>query len=374
VGLLLAVTACGRLGFDRSDDDAPDGSTLPCGAAPKFAVGAAVPRDMVAVATPTGFAVFTVDQPLNLRGWSFDWTAGLLASVAQDVAIDIDITGAFGAATIGDDIVVAAVHGTSAALTLGSTYHALDATLAERSNATVAGRVVGVEPIAMSGRTKALAGLRYEGGDIAVHGLAANGTDLATRTMNVGAEKPSELGIVPAGTGYAITWVDVMASPNVTKLALLDDSLAVVYGPVTVSSGTGFDTIRPVVRWALASNTYAVAWYEKNDAGDDDLYAQVFDATLQPRFAAKLVQGSAVFPKLATDGTAFWIGYGNYGASPDRVDVARLTPDGAMTIRSAVMGGGTPLAFAMVERAGQAVLVYAEDNGGVDVWFDPLCP
>jgi len=373
-GLLLAA-GCGRYGFEGGPDDpAPDAATsaLRCGNAPKFSVGTLV-RDVAAIATSQGFALFTVDEAKELRGWSYGLDAGALTAEAQNVALDIDVTGAFGASAAGDDIVIGAIHG--AMTTLGTTYHALDAGLAERSTPVISnGRVIGVEPLARCATQPGLASIRHETGDVAVHGIATNGSDLGTRMLGVAAENPNELSIITAGTGYAVAWIDTIATPNTTKLALLDENYAFVKGPVTVMNTAGFDTIRPRIRWAPGSNTYAVAWFEKTPTGDDDVYAQVFDAQLQPMFAPKLVETSAVRPKLATDGTSFYIGYLQVAANPDRMQTAHLTTDGTLTIRSAASSGGTPLAFSMVERAGQAVLVYVESKTSVDVWFEALCP
>lgn len=371
-GLLLA-SACGRLGFDPGEEtpDAPPPgpALLACGAAPSFALGALGLEELSVVATAQGFTIASLDDAKNLYAWAYALDGDALIPAGAR-SIDADITGGFGAAAIGDDVVVAAVHGALA--TLGTTYHALDGALAARAPASVrAGRVLGLDPIAASGVSPSLASIRYEGTGIAVDGLDLGGTEIATGVLGYDTEVPDQLAIAPAGTGYAIAWVDTMASPNATKVALLDESLQIVTGPITIAGAD--DTILPRVRWAPTSNSYAVAWFQKAGAGDD-VYIQLFDAALQPKLAPKLVQAEAVVPRLATDGSEFWLGYINVAATPARMDVARVALDGAITIRTAASGGGEMMAFAMVERAGQPVLVYAEAGlGGATLWFDPLC-
>ena len=100
----------------------------------------------------------------------------------------------------------------------------------------------------------------------------------------------------------------------------------------------------------------------------------MFDSQLAPKFPAIRVQANAARPKLATDGSGFFIGFVDVAGDPQRMMIAHVTPEGALTIRAAASSGGAAMAFAMVERLGQPVLVYAEDNGAVDLWFDPLCP
>jgi hypothetical protein len=377
--LALLVAGCGRMGFDAepaSDLDAPRPARLMCGEAPSFSIGDAKLRDMAAVPTNAGFAVFTSNEAKDLRGWTFTLDGADLAQKAKNLAIDADVTGAFGASSDGDDILLGSIHG--AMLTLATHYHALDGSLAKRSETvTEQGRVIGAVPLATSGLTtvlpqQAFASIRYEADDVAVHGIAGAGTDLGTRMLGVAAEKPSELGITGARSSYAAVWLDTSASPNVARVALLDETYAIVKGPVTVSNDNGEDVIRPRLHWARAFNAYAVAWFEKTAGGADDVYVQILDEYLVPKFSAKLVQASAVRPKLAADETGFYIAYVNTAAKPDRIDIARVTPDGAITIRSAATSGGATTAFAMVERGGQPVLISAEDTGALT--FDPLCP
>ncbi len=374
IGLLMAVASgCGRYGFEADDNATPDADATPrlltCGLAPKFAIGTTTLKDFAAVPTSNGFALFSIDNSNELRGWSYAWNGDALQHVI-DGAIVQNVTGAFGADAIGDDIVVTAVTNTPTA----TSYHLLDANLARRAApVTAVGRVVGAWPISRAGTTDELASVRYETNDVAVYNIdARSGADGTMRMLGAAPDAPSELSITSAGTGYAVAWVDTAATPNLTRLALLDKAFNVIKGPIVISAGTAFDTIRPRIRWAPLSNTYGVTWFEKTPTGDDDVYAAVFDDQLAPKFAPVKLQTSAVRPKIATDGTAFWIGYVNAGLNS--MDVARLTVDGSVVVRSAASGGGAPKAFGMVERAGQPVLVTVEESGGSQLYFDPLCP
>lgn len=373
VGLLVAATGCGRYGFEPGDEPEPDAPIAPrqltCGLSPKFSLGTTTLKDFHAVPTSTGFALFSIDTSDELRGWSYEWRDDTLAK-GRDGAVLQNVTGAFGAAALGDDIVVAGT--TGGGPTLATTYLLLDHELFMRTApVTTPSRVIGAWPLARSGASNELATVRYENNDVAVQGISATGQDGSMRMYGVTAEAPSELSIVTAGSGYAVSWVDTAATPNQTKLALLDEYFAVVKGPITIVSGTTFDVIRPRVRWAPTSNTYGVTWFEKIASGDDDVYVAIFDDQLATKVAPMRVATSAVRPKIATDGNAFWLGYVN--AKLGRMEVAKVGLDGSLAIRAAASGGGNPKAFGMVERAGQPVLVTVEESGGSQLYFDPLC-
>jgi hypothetical protein len=377
--IALLVTGCGRMGFDAepaSDLDDPLPARLMCGESPSFAIGERMLRDMTAVSTAAGFALFTANEAKELRGWTFTLDGADLTQRAKNLVIDSDVTGAFGASSDGDDILLGSIHG--AMTTLATHYHALDGALAKRGETIVEqGRVIGAVPLATSGLAttvpqQAFASIRYEGADIAVHGIAGTGTDLTTRMLGVANTQPSELGITAARSSYAAIWLDTSASPNVARVALLDENYAITKGPVTVDHDGGDGVIRPRLHWAPALDAYAVAWFEKTGGGADDVYVQILDENLVPKFPAKLVQASAVRPKLASDDTGFYVTYVNAAAKPNRIDIARVTPQGAISIRSAATSGGATTAFTTVERNGQPILISAEDTG--ELTFDPLCP
>lgn len=379
--VLIALLAggCGRMGFDADppdDDDLPAPAKLACGSAPSFAIANGL-REMAAVPTSKGFALFTSNDAKDLRGWTFSVDdAAMLAASVKDASLDVDVTGAFGASVDGDDILVGAIHGAMA--TLGTRYHALDASLAPRATpVTSEGRVIGAVPLATSGLAttvpqQAFASIRYEAGDIAVHGIAGDGTDEGTRMLGVVAEEPGELGITAAPTSYAVVWVETSASPNAARVALLDENYAIVKGPVTVQHAAGEDVIRPRLHHAPQLGGYAVTWFEKTKNGTDDVYVQLLDDSLAPVVPATLVQASAVRPILAADDTGFYVAYVNVAAKPNRIDIAHVAPDGTLAVRSAASSGGEVTAFTLVERNGQPILVHAEDIGRL--WFEPLCP
>jgi hypothetical protein len=370
---LLATTACGRLGFDPSDVVIPDPEPrIECGAPARFQVGAVSLREMVATPTSTGFAVFTVDAAKELHGWSFDWNdEDVLEVTTQNARIDVDVTGAFGATAIDGELLVAAVHG--AAATLGTTYHPLDEALAPRATpVTTASRVIGVVPFAQN---TDLAAIRFEANQVAVHGIDMSGVDGSMRVIGPATDAPSEPAIVKGHLGYAATWVAATPTPNNTQLVLLDEYYAIVKGPVAVTNTAGFDTIRPRVLWAPASNTYAVTWFEKTPTNDDDVYAQVFDAALSPRTPPTLIARSAVRPRLETDGNGFFVEDLRVDVVGNTMKVTYLAGDGTIAARTVGSSGGNPTAWAMVHRADQPVLVYAEAGAsGPDLWFDAMCP
>ncbi len=374
IGVAL-VSAC-RYGFDpEARPDAPpppppSSLRIECGTRPRFVVGAGTLNSLVAIATPSGFDVFTRDDATALRGWSYDWSGGQLAANAQNIAIDTDVTGTFGAVAVGAQVLLAAIHGADA--TLGSTYYLLTSTIAERGDRIVnAARVIGATPLATSGATADLAAVRYENGSVVAHPVDLAGGETAARLLVDGAALPSEASLGRAAAGYVAWWVAGAPSPNEARVELLDGSFAVTAGPITIDNSRGFDTIRPRVAWAATSHTYAVAWYEKTPTNDDDTYVQVFDAQLQPVIPPTRIAAYAAGPVIGSDGTDFLVAF----ITSTGMQAAHVAADGTITMRAVGSSGGTPKAWAMVEREGQPVLVYAEAGGsGPDLWFDPLCP
>ncbi|MBX3160390.1 MAG: hypothetical protein KF773_30780 [Deltaproteobacteria bacterium] len=385
VALTLLSAACGRFGFDRaavSDDEAGDAppptidtgpaATLACNTPSRFPIGAANLSKLTATAVGNGFAVFGVDTAGRLAGWSYQFDAtGALVAVAQDVTIDGDIADNLGAAAIGDDIVLAAITGRISPT--GTRLYPLDAALAPRGPKQSYAEFAGTVPLAAHGGKLAFlasqGSLQVEARRVSTLGVMVG----APTVVAPAALRAGNVAIAPRGTGWIATWVGAVASPNSVDTALLDESLAVVAGPVG-GNATMFDPIQPRAAWAKGSGTYLFTWYAKNAVDDDELFVQLADANLDAIGTTVLAASFSYAPSVASDGTDFWLVWNNYNLA--RLETMRVSAAGVLSAAAPVTtSGGVPGQWTMVERLGQAVLVWAEVGGsGPDLWISALCP
>ncbi|HEY5938664.1 MAG TPA: hypothetical protein VIU61_28630, partial [Kofleriaceae bacterium] len=143
--------ACGRMNFGETPPETPEvPDTLRCGEPVRFQIGAGSVNALNVVPTANGFTLFTVDPSNTLHGWSYDAVDGEVTAAAENVALDVDISQTFGAATMGGQIMVASIYGVPTAL--GTKVHALDGDLAPLGQPAIrAGQIAATGPIARSG-------------------------------------------------------------------------------------------------------------------------------------------------------------------------------------------------------------------------------
>ena len=368
------VAACGRMNFGEEPPEIPEvPDTLRCGAPVRFQIGADDVAALDVVTTASGFLLFTTDPANTLHGWSYDAIDGDVAPVTENVALDVDISQTFGAAAIGDQIMVASIYGVPTAL--GTKVHALDGTLSPLGQPAIRiGEIAAAGPIARSGVGDGGVFVDVDAttGEVRARPIDLLGRDAgAVRTILPGSESPNVVSIVPGGPGYAVVYSAATPSPNVARLALFDDQLNIVAGPVDVSTST-FDAARPQVAWSAASNTYLVTWYEKTPTDDDDTWIQLRGPSLEPLGPAHVIASKAHSPQVTSDGDGFWLTWIRY--SPEHLEAAFVASDGALEARSVLGSGGMPAKWSLVERDGQAVLVWTETAGsGPDLYLDPMC-
>jgi hypothetical protein len=383
---VLLIASCGRWGFSQQPpaiDDAtpavdatPLQNALVCGQPQRFQIGAAGIDQLTATPTHAGYSLFTVDTTGNLAGWSYEWQEAGLVAAAENVALDSDVATTVGATDVGSDLVVAAIHGASSAT--GTNVYPLAGDLTNRGPTAVHTEISGdTMPIAKSGVGNGLALVTVDAGFVVSARAITTFGEYAGNPVQVvdGTLRAGSISIEPAGTGYVMTWTEALSTPNALRIALLDASFAVVAGPFTQNT-TGFDPARPHVVWASTSNVYLTAWHEKNVGGDDDVFIQLRDHDLNPITPATIIANFSHTPVIATDGTDFWVAWRTYTTMPDHLEAAHLTPTGTLTPRSVTStSGATPKHYTMLERNGQAVMVYTETGGsGPDLWLDALCP
>lgn len=372
---VVAVSACGRWNFDERPlgVDAPHcaaitgaavSSPLTCGQPTRFHVEAICVDGMAAVGTPTGLVLVTADSLGELSAWAYDAIAGTAS--AQNVTLDGSASATLGAVLSGTEILVGTYAGD------GTTkLYPLNMDLSSRGASVVQPGVLGVAPLATDGPGVGIAMLASNNGAGEIRGLTSSGAEtIPVKQIAAPADSPSYFSLSPAGPGYVASWVAATPSPNATVIVLLDQTFAVVAGPVTTGT-TDFDVADPRIAWAPASNTYLAVWFAKNVADNDDIWIQRFDATLVP-LAAPVILAAGTTPIAATDGIDFWVTWRSQTVSG--LDSARITPTGTVTPNPVMNSGGSPRRWTMIDGAGQAMLLWTETGGtDPDLWIQEMC-
>jgi hypothetical protein len=177
----------------------------------------------------------------------------------------------------------------------------------------------------------------------------------------------------PATPGFIAQWNVMQAGADPLMIALLDETFAIVAGPIQVNNnGTGQGPGRPRVVWAAESDTYLITWHEKNGV-DDDVWFQLRDGNLDPITVPAILGLHGIKSEVSTDGTAFWVSWKDLTTGV--LFAASISPTGVMTPRTVTTSGGLPSQWTMLRSGTQPVLVWLETGGsGPDLWIDPLCP
>ena len=396
MGKLLAIAllagACGRFGFaneqppgDTTPDaptdgtappvDGPPGSTpfLACDAPARFTV-AATPATLSAITTTNGYDVIEVDVDGNVTGWSYAFSSSTakLEALATGVALTTNATGPTGGAGIGANILCAGEYGRPNAS--GTSTGQLDDHLKPVGTQTMRDNsFFDHGPIAQSATSASYTLLVADGGDdVTAHIVTAAGVDTGmVKDIIPAAEGASFAGLTSGGPGYIATWTTKASSPNAVRMALLNDNLEIVAGPITTSSPD--DALAPQVAWAKNTNVYLLIWYEKNATGGDDIYYEVRNADLSLSGTQVHARASSYAPVLASDGDGFLVAWDNY-VPADHVEAVFVDATGAMTGRTVTNTGGKPVQWTMTQRLGQPALVWLEAAGvGPNLYIDAVC-
>jgi hypothetical protein len=330
---------------------------------------------MTAVATPDGYAMFVVDSLGDIHGRTFTF-AGDQLQTSADVKLGEGALGSISGEFGGTDIMLASLYGTVAGGATGTTLFPLGAALEPNGRFVDRDFEIGVtEPLARTNDPDgSFAFATLAAGQVDVMRVDADGTNAgAWATAVPGSESASSVTIHAAGGGYVVGYTAATTSPSSTRVALVDAAFHTIAGPVSLNV-TAYGPSNSHVAWAPVSDTYLVTWFEKNVTDDDDVYMTVLGARLETIVPATIVDTHSYAPVVGSDGTGFWLSYKNYDLSPSALKAVHVSATGVVTPRAVGTSGGSPSKWAMVERYGQPVLVWAESGGsGPDLYFDPMC-
>jgi len=374
LAVVLLAGAC-RYEFDALPPDATYCAPSPgltqsqpatCTEPARFTVGAScLDSALTTVAVPNRLGMFTVDTTSGLTGWLYDLGGGV--AIAQNVLVEAGVKPLIGAAvTVGGDIVLAGKHRDR-----GLVIYPMNAGLTDvRAPAVTLGGSMGTVPLAANGTSNeiAIAGID---GEIELRAIDSVGT--VTRPIKrpfTPEQQPGHVTIATASTGYVVTWVAATPSPNEVRVALVDDTLTLVGSERTLNT-TSFDGINPYTAWAPSSDRYLVVWFEKVESGGDDVWYQLLAGDLSPVGAAGiLARDSAVHPRVATDGTDFWVVW-RFGA---KLEAAHIDATGVVMPQQVQGSDGAPSQWSLAGGAGEAILTWTEvGSTGEDLWIQRMC-
>ena len=380
LGILLAVASCGRLGFTDlpaevnpdasgpSTDAAPKPLVLTCGAPQRFAFDSDEQGIGVA-ARASGFDVFDVDSDATVWGYSFALgSGGSLTAVATKTQLAGMANGTLGGAAIGDDVVLALANTGSATITTTLALDpSLDISSSPPSDTTAA---AGEMPLASNGASLMLA-------------QTTAGSDAIVRLVNIdGDEAPASTLVGSAGigpyyenamatnAGFALGYGTELPSQR-AQLAVLDAALNITTGPVTIDGGQ--DMYSPWFAYSPALDEFLVAWHQKDQSDLDDTWAMIVDSTLNTVVQPFEVAATSTNVVAGADADGFWLAYDTY--MPANIMAAsHVDANGNVTARPVISSGGSPQQWIVVERDGQAILVWTETGGsGPNLYLDPFC-
>ncbi|HTR55466.1 MAG TPA: hypothetical protein VMJ10_32530 [Kofleriaceae bacterium] len=359
IAATLSVAAC-RFDFDPE---------LLSGQASRFQLGAADVTSLVPVATPTGFALVTSRAGGAVTGSTFDLgDAGLVVS-KQNVSLATSPTGSIGVASNGSEVMLAALDGSPAT---GTSLYPLGAALAATAGGTSrTGQLAITNPIASGAGGFAFASMLPTTLEVDAQQVSPLGAAGGSAVQIIaGTEQPEEVSIVSAGAGFAVSYTEAAGSPKAARIEVLDASFTVIAGPVT-GNITADDAFHVRIAWSPQSATYLLAWSAKDETAADDVWVEIFDSTLAQLVPPTLLARYADNPEVAADGAGYWVVWEDTSTSPTFLTSAHVDLDGTPTPRTITTdGGGEPALWSVLDRAGQAVVVWTEIGGtGPDLFI-----
>jgi hypothetical protein len=382
LGILL-VASCGRFGFaDLPAEATPDASpsspivdasptplVLTCGAPQRFAFD--TDQNGVGIAVhASGIDVFDVEGNGRLTGYSFALGSdGTLHELESGIVLGTNnAAGELGGAAIGDQVVLAS---TTNAMPAGTTLFALDDALATSAMPTTdATDAAGEASIASNGTSMMLAEIDGNGNAI-VRGVSTGAVESDSSTMVGGSDvAPYYENAMATASGFALGYGTQMPSSQV-QLALLDTSLNLTTGPFTLDAGQ--DMYSPWFAYSPVLDKFLVTWHQKDENDLDDTWAMIVDNKLTIVVQPFEVAATSTNVVAGADADGFWLAYHTY--MPTSIMAAsHVAVDGTVTARPVTSSGGTPVNWNIVQRDGQAILVWTETGGnGPNLYLDPLC-
>ena len=382
IALTLPLAAC-RAGFDPLPDAPAALPVLLCGSPPQFSItlppggagsGTGAPPNPVpalaATGNDAGFYVLAVDLAGDVHGLSYAFTSGSVAPAVTDVHVFSGATGTVAASPTTGGVLASILYGIPDAT--GTALVPLDGSLAPRANVqryaawfgsdrTIARAVDGT--LAFLGETT----------DIAAKLVSPDGLSLSSEhTVIDRSEQPRDPTITASDAGFLVTWSAAATSPDEIHAAIFDKQLATpVVTSRTINPMPMFDGQTPRAAYAPGPNRYLFAWWLKSGS-TDEVWISLRDGSLGEIRSLQLAR-RAKFPKVIAGEKDFLVVWQDLDAKSG-LGAARIKFDDASLQPLAVSGnGGGALAWDLVSRAGQHVLIWFEDGASPVVWLDPLC-
>jgi hypothetical protein len=129
----------------------------------------------------------------------------------------------------------------------------------------------------------------------------------------------------------------------------------------------------PWFAYSATLDKFLVTWHQKDVTSDDDTWAMIVDSTLNIVVQPFEVAPFSTNVVAAADADGFWLAYHTYTPA-SIIAASHVAVDGTVTARPVTSSGGTPVNWNVVERDGQAILVWTETGGsGPNLYLDPLC-
>jgi hypothetical protein len=384
IALTLPLAAC-RAGFDPQPDAPPASPVLLCGSPPQFSItlppgggsgsGTGAPPNPVpalaATGNDAGFYVLAVDLAGGVHGLSYAFTSGSVAPAVTDVHVFSGATGTVAASPTTGGVLASILYGIPDAT--GTALVPLDGSLAPRANVQRYAAWFGSDRTIARAADGTLAFLG-ETTDIAAKLVSPDGLSLSSEhTVIDRSEQPHDPTIIASDAGFLVTWSSAApTSADEVRAAIFDKQLtAPVVTTRTINPMPTFDGQGPRAAYAPGPNRYLFAWWLKNQT-TDEVWISLRDGSLGEVRSVQ-VSRRGKFPKVIAGDKDFLVVWQDLDADSG-LGAARVNFDDASLQPLVVSGnGGGALAWDLVSRAGQHVLIWFEDGASPVVWLDPLC-
>lgn len=378
VSVIPLLAAC-RLGFDnraQPDAEPPDAApptVLTCNTRPTFQL-AATPKRVAATAWRDGYLVVTADDTGNVVGSSYKFVGDQLVNELHDMPLDNGMSdgGELATVAVGDQTLLVVPHDDGARMIpLSSGLTRLEQPKPYASWYGGAGSVARNT----AGQIAFIAGKPDEPSMSAYVNVFLVGNDGATTGAPVEIATPADAPSLPtisaAGDDFLVVWDAIISGRRIVRAELLTVANGVLQpktGVTQANRDTSFDAENPRGAYLPSTGQSLIAWMKKT-AGDQ-IWVSVRNSALSPEGNDVKLNEIGNFPAVAAGTSDFLVAW----RAADNLYAARVSTAGVATPMAVATKGGAIDGWDVVSRAGQAALVYVEEEGGASmVKFDPLC-
>jgi hypothetical protein len=180
-------------------------------------------------------------------------------------------------------------------------------------------------------------------------------------------ESALSVSIATGGMGFVVTWINTALAPTKTRISVNGDNFVASDVVIAGDLDPG-DQFQPRAAWAASSTRYLVVWSEANASAGQDVWAEMFDAGLGVTMAPMLIGLGGSEPKVASDGTDFWVVWTD--ASPAGLSAGKVTAAGVSSARAILGSGGTVIDYDIVAASNGVQLLWAERGGTLPALWD----